>query len=529
MKFTSLTTLLALTLVGCGDDAKEAVQAAAEDAIEDAIEGAIPDLVPENDVGVNTPKGWDFLIAIEVNGTTSAAFDSEFSISLAAIENAIAATGAPGLPAVENQLVLAKVEDLGQPYGKRLRFSRKAAIVDGELKVDNEINLGTSGDLGAGTYVFYHSQNRVGFFKGSVSDCDGNPSDGALVVSPSSPFMTYTEGGRWAIPSITANPTSPGEGQASQVFFEQEECSGSVLMAAPEEEANPKTADIPAEESGEPTVEKEFSEDGTAVAEAPAEEMKQKPEPPPPAEPEPEPEPEDTGEPEDSGEPVEPEEPEEPPAPTEVKIDFEGVELADICSWDSSSNDAYAYAAILSDYHDLFFPTAEGEDTNYLFLSSGGSGRTSSTVYCSVTVPDEATKIDVSYNFISQEYAEWVGSGFNDIFTVKVDGSPDTVLSRTINNAGSEQLWEDISDENARAVGAIADSNDAAYNNTGRKFDGQLKVNARGAKIDESGSPFATGDISKHQGQEIIIMLTVADAGDSIFDTAALVDYIHIH
>ena len=92
----------------------------------------------------------------------------------------------------------------------------------------------------------------------------------------------------------------------------------------------------------------------------------------------------------------------------------------------------------------------------------------------------------------------------------------------------NEQLWEDISAESA-SVGAIENSNDAAYNGTGRVFDGQLKVNARGAKIEESGSPFASGDISKHAGEEIVIVLTVADAGDSIFDTAALVDYIYVY
>ena len=240
-------------------------------------------------------------------------------------------------------------------------------------------------------------------------------------------------------------------------------------------------------------------------------------------------------------------------------IDFEGGVLEDICSWDSPSSDDYAYATILSDHYALFFPSADGEEgtedgnedpsegdegategeegstegeeaaeTNYLFLSSGGSGRKSSSVYCSVVIPEEATTIEVSYNFISQEYAEWVGSGFNDIFTVKIDGSPDTILSRTINNAGAEQLWEDISAESA-SVGAIADSNDAGYNSTGRVFDGQLGVNARGAKIEESSSPYASGDISKHAGQEVVITLTVADAGDSIFDTAALVDYIYVY
>jgi len=504
MNRTTFMTILALSAAGCAD-----VKDAAEGAVNDAIDGAIPDLVQEGDVGVTTPAGWDFLVAVDVGDPQAAAFDSEFSISLEAIENAIAATGAPGLPAVENQLVLAKVVDLGEPYGMRLQFSRKAAMVDGNLEVDNEIDLGTSGDLGGGTYVFYHSRNRVGFFKGSVSDCDGNPSNDALVVSPSSPFVTYTDGGRWAIPSITANPTNAGEGQASQVFFEAEDCSGSILMGAPEEEANPKTADVPEDEDvGEKPVEKQFSSDGTAVADAGEEEMKQKPEPPPPAEPD----------------------PEEPEAPTDAIIDFESGVLEDVCTMYSPTTDDYAYATILTDHYDLFFPEAEEdrEESHYLFLSSGGSGRKASTVYCALQVPEAATTIEVSYNFISQEYAEWVGSGFNDMFTVKVDGSPDSILSRTINNAGSEQLWEDISAESA-SVGAIEQSNDAGYNATGRVFDGQLNPNARGAKIEESGSPYATGDISKHAGQEMILVLTVADAGDSIFDTAALVDYIHVY
>ena len=127
MKIRLLTTLLTLTVVGCGG-AEDAAKQAAEDAVNDAIDNAIPDLVQEADVGVSTPSSWDFLVAINVNDTQSAAFDNEFSISLSAIENAIAASGAPGLPAVENQLVLAKVVDLGEPYGTRLRFSRKIVL-----------------------------------------------------------------------------------------------------------------------------------------------------------------------------------------------------------------------------------------------------------------------------------------------------------------------------------------------------------------------------------------------------------------
>ena len=92
MKIRLLTTLLTLTVVGCGG-AEDAAKQAAEDAVNDAIDNAIPDLVQEADVGVSTPNGWDFLVAIDVNDTQSAAFDNEFSISLEAIENASSKKG----------------------------------------------------------------------------------------------------------------------------------------------------------------------------------------------------------------------------------------------------------------------------------------------------------------------------------------------------------------------------------------------------------------------------------------------------
>jgi len=499
MKYTSVLVFSALMMSGCGA-AKDAVEEAAEDAIDGVIDGAVPELVEEGSVGVATPAGWDFLVAIDVSATQSAAFDNEFAISLDMLETAMDAAGIPGLPAVENQLVLAKVVNLGEPYGNRLQFSRKAALVGGELKVDNEIDMGTSGDLGAGVYAFYHSGNRVGFFKGSVSDCDGNPSDGALVVSPSSPFVTYTDDGRWAIPSITANPTNADEGQASQVFFEAEDCSGSVLMGAPEEEeGNPKVQDIPEEEDvGESILDTEVAEDGTAVADAGEGLMQRQPD-----VPEPEPEAGD--------------------------IDFEDGTMGP-CMVDTSmdAGETYAYATVLADHYDLFFPGASGDQSQYLFLSSGGTGRKVSQVYCRANVPADATTIEVSYNFISQEYSEWVGSGFNDMFTVKIDGSPDSLVNRTINNAGAEQLWEPIAAESA-SVGAIAESSDASYNGTGPVFDGQLKVDARGANLMDPAKPVATADISKHAGESVVITLTVGDAGDSIFDTAALVDYISIY
>ena len=57
------------------------------------------------------------------------------------------------LPTIDNQVILAKVVDLGSPYGERLA-SLKASMSDSEISIDTSANLGTSSDLGAGTYAF---------------------------------------------------------------------------------------------------------------------------------------------------------------------------------------------------------------------------------------------------------------------------------------------------------------------------------------------------------------------------------------
>ena len=215
------------------------------------------------------------------------------------------------------------------------------------------------------------------------------------------------------------------------------------------------------------------------------------------------------------------------PEPTVTTIDFEDGTFCK-CVLSSTSDDDYAYAAILSDRYANFFPSSGNTEGNYLFLSTGGSNREQATVHCPLNIPVTPPASKSCYNFISQEYAEWVGSGYNDIFSVKVEGAPDLLINRTINNAGSGDLWESISAE-GEAIGEIAGSWDAAYNETGKIFDGQLKPDARGAKITESTGTTALADISEHAGTDVILVLTVGDVGDYIFDTAALIDSITVY
>ena len=468
------------------------------DKVKDLVELNTDNFITEADLGINTPAGWDFVLALELEADQASTLDGSFAIDLSQAEPLLEQAGMT-LPTINNQVIVAKVVDLGAPYGERLRFSKKASMSDSEIAIDTSANLGTSGDLGAGTYVFYHSQNRVGFYKGNVTDCNGNPSDGELVVVSNTPFISYTTDGQWAVPSVTANPTNPSEGLPTSVFFEGENCSGSTTLPATEGDPNPK-ADVEAMDTAAPPVEEkpietEEADDGTAVNDAGDTSL---------VTPEPVPEPE----------------------PTVTTIDF--ADGFGNCVFSSTSDDSYEYAAILSDNYANFFPSSGSTEGNYLFLSTGGSSREQATVHCPLSIPSTATSIEIRYNFISQEYSEWVGSGYNDIFSVKVDGAPDLIINRTINNAGSSELWESISAE-GEAIGQIASSVDASYNETGKIFDGQLKPDARGAKITESTGTTAIADISEHAGTDIVLVMTVGDVGDYIFDTAALIDSIAVY
>jgi hypothetical protein len=196
--------------------------------------------------------------------------------------------------------------------------------------------------------------------------------------------------------------------------------------------------------------------------------------------------------------------------------------------WDFSSGcwaEGYGYAT--DAYADLF---PDGGYSGYLFASSGGSGNQSCTLTTTVTVPSGLTSLEAGYNFASQEYSEWVGSAYNDIFTVIIQGAPDYLVNRTVNNIATDNDWMDIPAA-AQTIANITDSSDADYNPTGRIFDGSLKYSSsasedpRGTPSDENLGKVST--VTLPDGMTTItIIVTVSDVGDAIYDSVGMIDHL---
>ncbi len=485
-----LFAMLLLAISGCGEDS-------AADAAKKAICNELGLICDEEELGVDTPTGWYFLFAKDLDETQSAAVDQDFEVS---IESALEFLGVSG-DDLTQMIAFAKVEDVSG-YGNRLRFANKLKYEDGKIKLDTEAleQLGDSiGSSGAGVYAAYFAKEQNGYISGVTQNCSGDPAEGILATASDGPFFTKTaEDGSWALPTLSGKP-------ATINFSDGEDCQGSTAAPSTDtnEEANPKTDPAqggpdPAEDCG-----------GEGQEPCPVDET-------PP-----------TDNFSDGTDNVVTEEEvpmEETPPETSIsgnRIDFED----GIGDW-SHTTTCQFYGVSGDAYPDLF---PDGTEANYLYASSGGDNVQSCTLTLTVPVPDGATELEVSYNFLSQEYVEWVGSAFNDMFTVIVQGAPAYLVNRSVNNVATDNDWMDTT-SGAAAITGIADSYDAQWNDNGAAFDGMLKwstseeSNPRGEP--ENNNQGKTATVPLPDGfTTVTIIVTVSDVADAIYDSAGIIDW----
>ncbi len=167
-------------------------------------------------------------------------------------------------------------------------------------------------------------------------------------------------------------------------------------------------------------------------------------------------------------------------------------ETGDLTGWEMSG---------AADVVDSFGPISPYEGNSMAMISSGNGaiGDASSALEQSFTVPADATKLVIHYNFVSEEYPEFVGSQYNDVFYATLH-TPD----------GSREIaFEEVNSANFEAVSGIpCGSGDCTWGQTG-----WLQ---------------ASVDVSEWAGTDDTLTLTVRDVGDTIFDTVVLLDNIVI-
>ncbi|MDP8224168.1 MAG: choice-of-anchor L domain-containing protein [Candidatus Lernaella stagnicola] len=470
------------------------------DAAEDAAEKALEELtdydweLTEEDFedlsGVNTPFGWDFIFAVNLEDAELAEqIDGSFSVDISPLEDFGLDFGD-----FDNQIMIGKVAAKGDTGGNGLRYANKILIDGGEIKLDGESIdvLGASvGSSGPGWYAAYHARNAVGFVKGMVTDCDGNapPANTVLVLASKGPFFTFAAGnGSWALPSVDGAPAA--------VNFDAGDCTGSDSAPVTDEE-NPKDP--------EETPPQSQLEDGVNTNIVDAGET-------------------------DLGNDDDP----DPGAPSSgYYFEFDDEDTG----W-ASTGDCFAQVTNAGDDYDYLFPAGADTDKSFGFISSGSptaGGLQSCTVTRTFMVPDDTDTFVVSFDFLSQEYKEWVGSPYNDIFTVIIQGEYDYVVNRTVNGPNN---WEFIS--NGGVIGTIADSVDAGPNaadstpgetNGGNAFDGHLKWNGendntpRGDGNDDNVNGYIA-EYGVEPGATITVLITVSDVADAIYDSAGVIDYV---
>jgi len=142
---------------------------------------------------------------------------------------------------------------------------------------------------------------------------------------------------------------------------------------------------------------------------------------------------------------------------------------------------------------------------NYMGIVSSGLGFTTSSgqVSQNVCIAPDVTKIEFNWNFSSEEFKEYCGSIFQDFF--RVDLVPSSGSQLTVLNVKVDDLCSSVF-----KVGYSFDRGDV-YSTGWRSTSADI-------------SAFANANKNK----SVTIKISVGDVGDSIYDTAVLIDDIKL-
>ncbi|MCB5247063.1 MAG: Ig-like domain-containing protein [Candidatus Cloacimonetes bacterium] len=142
---------------------------------------------------------------------------------------------------------------------------------------------------------------------------------------------------------------------------------------------------------------------------------------------------------------------------------------------------------------------------SYMGIISTGLGFTTSSGSISqpFRVPDSVNNLSIKWNFISEEFMEWVGSQYQDYLTfalVDSTGATHTLFHETIDSFVGYGL--------TNCTPPISFDQGGCYMTGWRQF---------------------VADISAYHGQIVRLRISAGDVGDSIYDSACLLDEITIY
>ncbi len=158
---------------------------------------------------------------------------------------------------------------------------------------------------------------------------------------------------------------------------------------------------------------------------------------------------------------------------------------------------------------------------NFMGIISTGLGFTTTTgkIFQSFRVEENQTTLTIKWNFLSEEFLEYINSQYQDFFTVGIktkNGNEIVLLNKNIDEIASEFGAQKFNGEE----GEIPQPGNLVGVSPAIVFD-------RG-DVYMTDWQTSTFDISAYQGKVVTLYLMAGDVGDSIFDTAILLDDISV-
>lgn len=155
------------------------------------------------------------------------------------------------------------------------------------------------------------------------------------------------------------------------------------------------------------------------------------------------------------------------------------------------------------------------EGGSYMGIISTGLGYTTATgkIFQTFTVKNTESTLTVKWNFLSEEFLEYIGSQYQDYFKVIIkteNGTENILLNKTVDGIAAQfgATKEPLSPGNLIKVSPdiVFDVGDVYMTNW----------------------QTSTFDITAYRGQRITLILAAGDVGDSAYDTAILLDDISV-
>lgn len=146
------------------------------------------------------------------------------------------------------------------------------------------------------------------------------------------------------------------------------------------------------------------------------------------------------------------------------------------------------------------------QSPNKMAIISSGFGsmndETTSCIYQTFLVPENANTLKFSYDIVSEEPMEYVGSEYDDIFQVDILSTDGDVLETLAFESVNTSTWYAVDGIN------FPGGDDTTYHTRWKTVSNDA--------------------ISAYRGQLIVLRFAVQDTSDTIYDTAALIDSVSI-